>query len=133
MIARTRYFVIASLLILTIGVGTGLLAYYVGVPGGLLVDRDGPDELQYVPRDATVVAYAEVREIMTSDVRQKIRRVVPLPENGQAEFQDQTGINIESDIDRVVASLRTLPDGMNDRVDSTHQREHFQCEKDQTD
>jgi hypothetical protein len=112
MIARTRYFVIASLLILTIGVGTGLLAYYVGVPGGLLVDRDGPDELQYVPRDATVVAYAEVREIMISDVRQKIRRVAPVGENGQAEFQDKTGINIESDVDRVVASLRTLPDGM---------------------
>ena len=32
---RTRYFVITSLLVLAIGVGTGLLAYYVGVPGGL--------------------------------------------------------------------------------------------------
>ena len=113
MTTRTRYFVIVSLLVLVIGIGTGLLAYYVGVPGGgFLVDRDGPDELQYVPRDASVVAYADVREIMISDVRQKIRRAVPLSENGQAEFQDRTGINIESDIDHVVASLRTLPDGM---------------------
>ena len=111
MTTRTRYFVIASLLVLTVGVGTGLLAYYVGVPGGFLVDRDGPDELQYVPRDAAIVAYADVREIMTSDVRQKIRRAVPLPGNGQAQFQDQTGINIESDIDRVVASLQPHADG----------------------
>ncbi len=111
MTTRTRYFVIASLLVLTIGVGTGLLAYYVGIPGGFLVDRDGPAELQYVPRDAAIVAYAEVREIMISDVRQKIRRAVPLPENGQAQFQDQTGINIESDIDTVVASLEPQPDG----------------------
>ena len=111
MTTRTRYFVIASLLVLTIGVGTGLVAYYIGVPGGFLVDRDGPDELQYVPRDAAVVAYADVREIMTSDVRQKIRRAVPLSENGQAQFQDQTGINIESDIDSVVASLQPQPDG----------------------
>ena len=110
MTTRTRNFVIASLLILTIGIGTGLLAYYVGVPGGFLVDR-GPDELQFVPRDAAIVAYADVREIMTSEVRQRIRRAVPLPGRGQAQFQDQTGINIESDIDRVVASLQPLADG----------------------
>lgn len=111
MTTRTRYVVIASLLVLTVGIGTGLVAYYIGVPGGFLVDRDGPDELQYVPRDAAIVAYADVREIMTSDVRQKIRRAVPLPGNGQAQFQDQTGINIESDIDRVAASLQPLADG----------------------
>lgn len=111
MTTRTRYFVIVSLLVLTVGIGTGLLAYYVGVPGAFLVDRDGPDELQYIPRDAAIVAFADVREIMTSGVRQKIRRAVPLPENGQAQFQDQTGIDIESDIDRVVASLEPLADG----------------------
>jgi hypothetical protein len=111
MTTRTRYFVITSLLVLTIGLGTGLLAYYVGVPGGFLVDRDGPEELQYLPRDAAVLAYADVRDIMTAEVRQKIRRAVPLPGNGQARFQDQTGINIESDIDRVVASLQPLADG----------------------
>jgi hypothetical protein len=108
---RTRYFVIASLLVLSVGLGTGLLAYYVGVPGGLLVDRDGPAELQYVPRDSAIVAYADVREIMTSDVRQKVRRAVPLHGDAQAQFQDQTGINIESDIDRVVASVQPLADG----------------------
>jgi hypothetical protein len=48
---------------------------------------------------------------MTSDVRQKIRRVVPAPGVGQAQFEDQTGINIESDIDRVVASLQPLAGG----------------------
>jgi hypothetical protein len=111
MTSRTRYFVIASLLVLTVGLGTGLVAYYVGVPGTFLVDRDGPAELQYVPRDTAIVAYAEVREIMTSDVHQKFRHAVPLRGDAQAQFQDQTGINIESDIDRVVASLQPLADG----------------------
>src|SRR5256884_5541915 len=111
MTTRTRYFVITSLLVLTIGLGTGLVAYYVGVPGAFLVDQDGPEELQFIPRDAAIVAYADVREIMTSEVRQKIRRAIPLPGNGQAQFQDETGINIESDIDRVVASLQQLADG----------------------
>ena len=111
MTSRTRYFVITSLLVIAVGLGTGLVAYYVGLPGGL-VGGDGPDELQYIPRDAAVVAYAQVREIMISDVRQKIRRVVPPgAENGQRQFQDQTGIDIESDIDHVVASLQPGPDG----------------------
>ena len=112
MIARTRYFVITSLLVLVVGLGTGLLAYYVARPGGL-VGSDGPPELQYVPRDAAVVAYADVREIMTSDVRQRIRRAIalPVPEDGQRQFQERTGIDIESDIDRVVASLQPRPEG----------------------
>ena len=32
MTSKTRYFVIFSLSILTVGVGTGLTAYYVGFP-----------------------------------------------------------------------------------------------------
>ncbi len=112
MTTRTRYFVMTSLLVLAIGIGTGFLAYYTRVPGGVLVDGDGPDELQFVPQDAAIVAYADVRAIMTSEVTQKIRRAVPLPGKGQAQFQDQTGINIESDIDHVVASIQPLADGM---------------------
>jgi len=114
MTTRTRYFVITSLLVLAVGLGTGLVAYYVGLPAGL-VGRGGPDELQYVARDAVVVAYADVREIMLSDARQKIRRVVPPGSpggtDGQRQFQEQTGIDIESDIDHVVASLQQRPDG----------------------
>ena len=51
---RTRYFVIVSLLVLGVGLGTGLVAYYVGFPAGALGRRGGPDELELVPRDATV-------------------------------------------------------------------------------
>ena len=58
MTARTRYFVIASLLVLGVGLGTGLVAYYVGFPAGAFVRAGGPDELQLIPRDAAVVAYA---------------------------------------------------------------------------
>jgi hypothetical protein len=105
MTTRTRYFVIVSLLVLTVGIGTGLLAYYVGVPGPS--GRRAALTNSRHTRDAAIVAFADVREIMTSGVRQKIARV-PLPENGQAQFQDQTGIDIESDIDRVVASLDPL-------------------------
>jgi len=40
---------------------------------------------------------------MASELRQRVRRAAPGQENGQKEFQDLTGINIETDIDHVVA------------------------------
>lgn len=105
MTARTRYFVIASLLVLGVGLGTGLVAYYVGFPAGAFARAGGPEELQYVPRDAAVVAYADVREVMASELRQKLHNAIPSPGEGQREFEDKTGINIETDIDRVVACV----------------------------
>jgi len=106
MTAKTRYFVVVSVLVLGVGLGTGLVAYYVGFPAGAFSRRGGPEELQFVPRDATVIAYANVQEIMTSDLRQKLRRVMPpMQENGQRELEEQTGINLETDIDRIVACL----------------------------
>src|SRR5262249_29173328 len=66
----------------------------------------GPAELRYVPRDAGVLAYANVHEIMTSELRQRVKAHEPMPaENGQRQFQDQTSINIQTDIDRVGACL----------------------------
>jgi hypothetical protein len=105
MTTKTRYFVIISLLVLMVGLGTGLLAYYVGFPTSALSRAGGPDELQLVPNDAAMVAYADVHQVMTSDLRQKIRGLMPMKENGQQEFQNQTGINIETDIDRVVFAV----------------------------
>ena len=66
-----------------IGLGTGLVAYYVGFPAGAFAGRGGPAELEYVPRDAAVIAYANVREVMTSELRQRLRSAIPMPENGQ--------------------------------------------------
>jgi hypothetical protein len=79
MTAKTRYFVIVSLLVLGVGLGTGLVAYYVGFPAGAFARTGGPDELQFVPRDATVVAFADVREVMASELRQKLHSAIPVP------------------------------------------------------
>src|SRR5262249_34133307 len=105
MTARTRYFVIASLLVLGVGLGTGLVAYYVGFPGRALTRAGGPEELQYVPRNVTVLAYANVHDIMTSELRQKLHQAIPVPADGQRELEEHTGINIETDITRIVACV----------------------------
>ena len=105
MTTRTRYFVVGSLLTLAVGLGVGLVAYSVGFSTSALGRPGGPAELQFVPANASLVAYADVREIMTSDLRQKARSVFPVKEDGQHEFQSQTGINIETDIDHVIAAV----------------------------
>jgi hypothetical protein len=105
MTTKTRYFVIVSLLTLGVGLGTGVVAYYVGFPAGAFASRGGPLELGFVPRDASVIAFANVHEIMTSELRQKMRRAIPIQENGQQELENQTGINLETDVDTVVACI----------------------------
>jgi len=107
MTTRTRYFVIVSLLVLGVGVSSGLVAYYVGgFPARAAGRRGGPEELEFIPRDAAVIAYANVQEIMTSELRQKLHHALPSEPDGQREFQNHTGINLETDVDRVVACVR---------------------------
>jgi hypothetical protein len=105
--------VIASLLVIGVGLGTGLVAYYVGFPAGAFAARGGPAELEYVPRNAAVIAYADVRDVMTSETRQRLRSAMPMPENGQRELEEKTGINIETDIDHIVACVYPGQDGTN--------------------
>jgi hypothetical protein len=105
MTVRTRYFVIVSLLVIVVGLGTGLVAYYVGFPTSAFFSRGGPDELRFLPGSASVIAYADVREVMASDLRQRFRKSLAAgaQESGQREFQNLTGINIETDIEHVLA------------------------------
>jgi hypothetical protein len=106
MTKKTRYFMAGSAAVLAAGLGTGMIAYYSG--GFQPVSASAvANELRYVPADATLVAYADVRAIMDSDLRSRLKAAIPMHEQGQKEFQEQTGIDIERDIDYVVASLST--------------------------
>jgi hypothetical protein len=102
----TRYFMAGSAAIVAVGLCTGLIAYYGGGFQSLSAST-GPTELAYVPADATVVAYADVRSIMGSQLRQHFKEAIPSSE-GQREFQEKTGIDIENDIDYVVAAMTTF-------------------------
>ena len=101
---KTRYFVIVSGAILAVGLGTGLIASYMGMPVSVFSRAAGPDELQYVPADAAVVAYANVRDVMNSEFRQRFRQLEP-QSAARNEFQDKTGVNLEQDIDSIVAAM----------------------------
>jgi hypothetical protein len=106
MTKKTRYFLAGSAAVLAAGLGTGLVAYYSG--GFQPVSASAvSNELRYVPADASAVAYADVRAIMDSDLRSRLKQAMPMHEQGQQEFMAQTGIDIERDIDYIVASLST--------------------------
>src|SRR5215204_4336703 len=114
MTKKTRYFMAGSAAVLSAGLVTSLVAYYAG---GFQPVSAAPvaNELRYVPADAAVVAYADVRSIMDSDLRQRLKAAMPMQAKGQEEFQAQTGIDIEHDIDYIVAAASGVgnnPDGL---------------------
>lgn len=108
MTKRTRVFLFVSTGILVVGLGTGLLAAYMGGFQNLvLIGSDGPEELAYVPADAQMVAYADVHAIANSAVRKKVREMSADRPNPENQLQARTGIDVERDVDHVVASSLT--------------------------
>jgi hypothetical protein len=100
---RTRYFLVGSAAVIILGLGTGLVAYYNGnLPLGLGA-RSADTELAYLPADAAAVGFADVRAVMNSEFRQKLRQVIPTGEE-LAKFKDELGVDLEKDIDTVSAA-----------------------------
>jgi hypothetical protein len=108
---RTRLFLSLAASVLVVGLGTGLLASYFGIPGLAQTDS-GPAELAYIPADARVVAFIDVQEVMSSELRQKFRELHPNADSDQS-IEAQTGINPDTDVNYVVAAL--LADGTEQR------------------
>ncbi|MCX6538712.1 MAG: hypothetical protein NT151_07260 [Acidobacteria bacterium] len=105
MTGKTRYFLVGSALVFFVGLSIGLVAYYGGMPQGLFASNSGPAELKFVPEDAAVVAYANVKQVMSSDLRQRLRQFGGPTDEGRNEFKTATGIDIENDIEYVVAFM----------------------------
>jgi len=106
MTRKTRYFMLTSFAVLVAGLCAGVVAYYGGLPAGLLARQPGPEELAYVPADAAVVAFADVQQVMSSELRKRLTQVMPPGEQkGREELKEQTGIDLERDIDHVVACM----------------------------
>jgi hypothetical protein len=99
----TRYFMVGAVVLVVGALATGLVAYYNG--GGILLGGSSqPREFAYMPANATAVAYADVKSIMASDFRQKLRKVLPTGTE-QEKLKAEIGIDIEKDIDTVVAAF----------------------------
>ena len=102
--AKTRYFLVGSAAILTAGLAAGTVAYMGGMPRAF-ASNAGPDELSLVPVGAAVVAYANVQGVMSSEFRQRLTTLMDDEGKGRQEFQEHTGIDVEHDIDAVIAAM----------------------------
>lgn len=110
MTRRTRYFLLGSGGILAAGVATGAVASFMGLPVAVFSRAAGPADLEYVPASAALVAYADVRDIVLSELHRKIRQIEP--ENRErGAFEEKTGIDVARDVDSVLAALMPEADG----------------------
>ncbi len=92
MTKRTRLFLAVASGILVVGLGTGLLASYAGGFQNLtIIGGNGPAELAYVPAEARFVAYANVRDVMDSEVRHKLSTLQPDAKAGPRALQGADG------------------------------------------
>ena len=106
MTKRTRGFLFVATGILVAGLGTGLVAAYMGgIQNLVLIGGNGPAELEYVPSDARLIAYADVRQVMDSELRQKLMKLQPGSADGADKLKAETGIDIQTDVDKVLASV----------------------------
>lgn len=101
MAPNTRNFLVGSAIVVVAGLCTGLVAYYGGVLPGSSAVRT---EFSYIPADVSAVAFADVRDIMDSEFRQRVREVMPTGDE-KNRLLEETGIDIERDIDTVLAGL----------------------------
>lgn len=107
---KTRYFVMSAVAFLAVGLTTGLVASFMGLSVPVFSRAAGPDELQYVPANAAVVAYANVSEVMNSEFRQRFRELEPSSKE-RDEFEQKTGIDIDTDIHTIVAAVMPRGEG----------------------
>jgi hypothetical protein len=106
MTKRTRVFLFASAGVVVAGLATGLVAW---ASAQAAAGSTGPDELAYVPGSARMVAYADVRQVMSSPFRDRIRQYQRGNPSGADSIEARTGIDLERDIDRVlIASTAPL-------------------------
>ena len=112
MTKKTRYFVLAAGAVLIVGLGGGLVAYLAynrvaGTASGL------PPEMRYVPADVAMVAFADVRAVMNSDLRRALMPSIdPESRKGRQMMNDFAGVDVEKQVNRVVAYVEpyTPPD-----------------------
>src|SRR5687768_14107609 len=102
MTKKTRYFLLGSVGVLAVGLGGGLIAYLAynrgAVPPGV------PPEVRYVPANAEVVAFANVQEVMNSELRRELMPTIEAgSQKGRRMMSEFAGIDLEKQVHRVLA------------------------------
>ena len=108
MTSKTRTVVVAAVLVLVVGLATGLVAYMVGLPGGRGASAAEAD-LRLVPASTSVIAFVDMRAVLRSSVWQRMQTTARPSADSRERWQRETGINLETDIDHVLVALPRWP------------------------
>ena len=103
---RTRLFVFVASASLVAGVGTAAVASYVGLDNIGLLAQSPDEDLSYVPGSAQLVAHADVRQLMDSELRQRLKPALESAA-GHGLSIEELGLNLETDIDSM--TMAALP------------------------
>jgi len=107
---RTRLFVFVASASLVAGVGTAAVASYVGLDNIGLLGQSSDGDLAYVPGSSQLVAHADVRLLMDSELRQRLKPALESAA-GHGLSVEELGLNLETDIDSLtMAALPAAPD-----------------------
>ena len=111
MTKKTRTFVLAAAAVLFVGLAGGLVAYLAYTPRRRGWLPGLPAEMRYVPADAALVAFADVRAVMNSELRRAlVPSIDPGSRKGRQMMNDFAGVDVEKQVDHVVrTSSRIIP------------------------
>jgi hypothetical protein len=118
MTQKSRFFLVASAVVLLLGVGGGLIAYLnyrraASLPAGV------PQEVRYIPADAAIVAYGNVRVFMNSDLRRELMTTIETgSRKGRQMMNDFAGIDLEKQVDHVLGYVEALESSSQTSPDS---------------
>jgi hypothetical protein len=109
MAKRTRLFLLTAAGILAAVLVTGLIAWTTGMPVLAAFASSAPAELAFVPADARMVAYADVRQLMNSPFHDRVKQFDGTARVNPDGLEARTGINLETDIDHVLVASTPEP------------------------
>jgi len=110
MTKNTRLFLWLAGGVIVLGVATGLVVSYSGSSALAGAVAKEPSELGFIPVDARLVAFVDVRAWMQSEFHQAWRGQ-PSGEQDADEVLGQLGLDLETDIDSVLVSAGGIPSG----------------------
>jgi hypothetical protein len=115
MTSKTRYVLLGASGALLVGLGGGLIAYLAStrgpaVPAGL------PAEVRYIPQNAELVAFANVQEVMNSELRRQLMPAIEARSHkGHRMMSEFAGVDLEKQVHHVIAYVEpnAAPDAAN--------------------
>jgi hypothetical protein len=108
MTKRTRYFLVSTGAVLIFGLAGGLIAY-LRYNRAASVPADLPAEVRYVPANAEMVAYANVKQVLNSELhRELVQKMDSESRKGRQMMNDFAGVDLETQVDHVVMYVEPL-------------------------